>query len=185
VEPICSRAHTARGQEIGTDHLSGFEKAFGGEGNDTIFGSGAANFLGGGGGNDRLSGLDGDDTLGGGKGLDVLRGGLGKDQLTGGADADHFVFETLADSVVGVNRDVVIDFSHGQFDIIDVHLIDADPNLNGDQSFQFIGAGAFSHAAGELRYAGHVLSGDVDGDGIADFSLHVNAASLLAADFVL
>jgi hypothetical protein len=45
---------------------------------------------------------------------------------------------------------------------------------------------AFSGAAGQLRFAGGILAGDVNGDGIADFEVKVTgAASLVAGDFVL
>ena len=55
----------------------------------------------------------------------------------------------------------------------------------GDQAFHSIAAKGFHGVAGELRYAHHILQGDVDGDGTADFEIHVNAASLAKADFVL
>jgi hypothetical protein len=41
---------------------------------------------------------------------------------------------------------------------------------------------------GELRYANHVLKGDVNGDGHADFAIIMNAATLSAGpggDFLL
>jgi len=41
------------------------------------------------------------------------------------------------------------------------------------------------HHEGELRYKGHVLSGDANDDGRADFEIHVNAASLIKADLIL
>jgi hypothetical protein len=36
-----------------------------------------------------------------------------------------------------------------------------------------------------LRYADHTLEGDINGDGTADFRVHVNVASLAHGDFVL
>ncbi len=42
--------------------------------------------------------------------------------------------------------------------------------------FLFIGATDFHSKPGELRYANHILSGDVIGDGKADFEVFVNAA---------
>jgi len=45
--------------------------------------------------------------------------------------------------------------------------------------------GKISLTARELRYAGHILRGDIDGNGTADFEIHVNAANLVKADFVL
>jgi len=54
----------------------------------------------------------------------------------------------------------------------------------------FLGIAAFSSIAGQLRYDVNgqdlIVSGDLNGDGTADFSFKVaNLASLLAADFVL
>jgi serralysin len=62
--------------------------------------------------------------------------------------------------------------------------------VRGIQAFHFIGSQAFhshgsTHVYGELRYANHILQGDVNGDGKADFEVHVNAASLATGDFVL
>jgi hypothetical protein len=65
--------------------------------------------------------------------------------------------------------------------------IDANSKTSKDDPFNFIGSGAFSGKAGELRYdgAGHLL-GDVNGDGIADFSLALTVTGILdASDLVL
>ena len=42
-----------------------------------------------------------------------------------------------------------------------------------------------SHTEAELRFKSHVLSGDVNGDGSADFAIFVSASTLVEADFVL
>ena len=42
----------------------------------------------------------------------------------------------------------------------------------------------FSGAEGELRFAGHLLQGDVNGDGVADFEVKVLGA-LVGGDIVL
>lgn len=57
---------------------------FGGDGNDTLIGSGADDYLSGDAGNDSLVGLGGDDRLYGWEGNDTLIGGAGNDELTGG-----------------------------------------------------------------------------------------------------
>jgi serralysin len=155
----------------GPDHLNG------GKGND---------HLGGNIGNDIVLGGLGNDTLEGGRGNDVLIGGLGKDSLSGGKNTDKFVFKTLAESVVGANHDVIINFHHDQHDRIDLSSIDADRSLAGNQAFHFIGTGDFSDAAGELRYAGGKLQADVNGDGVADFEVALlNVTSLAHGDFIL
>ena len=67
---------------------------------------------------------------------------------------------------------------------IDLHLIDAIAD-GLDDAFHLIGAKGFHGVAGELRYKGHLLQGDTDGNGTADFEIHVNAASLVKGDFIL
>jgi Ca2+-binding RTX toxin-like protein len=163
-------------------------------GSAAINGTGNAldNVLTGNGGNNMLSGLAGNDTLTGGAGNDVLTGGAGKDNLTGGAGADTFVYTTIGDSPVGgsTTSDAITDFSHAQGDKIDLHGIDANTGVAGDQAFSFIGAAGFTHHAGELRAvsAGGVTSvyGDVNGDGTADFQIRLSGTiTLVAGDFVL
>ena len=77
---------------------------------------------------------------------------------------------------------------------IDLSSIDADANAAGDQAFNFIGSDAFSGAAGELRAvfdAGSsiwTVSGDVDGDGLADLAIHVTTTGsdpIASGDFAL
>jgi serralysin len=185
------------------ESLSRFENASGTDFADILFGTSGANTLVGRDGNDRLSGLDGndilkgnagddtliggsgDDNLNGGSGLDTLRGGGGRDTLTGGGDADVFDFNSIKDSVRGTNRDVIRDFERG-VDKIDLGDIDAKTNKGGDQKFKFIGDDKFSKTAGELRFKGDLLQGDVNGDGKADFEIKVKGvAALDAGDFVL
>ena len=144
----------------------------------------------GGDGNDTIQGLGGDDILNGDAGKDVLTGGAGADRLTGGAGADQFVYTAVSESTPTV-RDVITDFSHSQGDKIVLSGIDANSLVAGDQAFTFIGSAAFSHAAGQLRFEsdGHgntILSGDVNGDGIADFQVQlVGTIPLVSSDFLL
>ena len=65
-----------------------FEKALGGDLNDTLSGNALANTLTGGAGNDILTGGAGNDTLYGGEGQDRIGGGLGVDTIYGEADED-------------------------------------------------------------------------------------------------
>ena len=156
-----------------------------GAGDFTGTGNSLANVIVGGSGDDSLSGLKGDDTLMGGAGNDTLDGGAGKDEVAGGLGADRFVFKP-GDPASG---DKIADFSHAEGDSIDLSQIDA-VSGGGDDPFAFIGAGAFSHVAGQLHYVvtatGVTVQGDIDGDGKADFSIAVDGVSLLAtSDFIL
>ena len=152
-------------------------------------GGGADTFNGKGGTSGAVFGEAGNDRLIGSAGKNTLVGGLDKDTLTGGNGGDKFVFNDVLDSVVGANRDRVTDFSHSQHDKIDLHLIDANTILGGDQAFKFIGKQQFHDAAGELRAAKQgksvIVSGDIDGDGVADFQIQVHAAGLVKGDFIL
>jgi Ca2+-binding RTX toxin-like protein len=152
-----------------------------GAGNDSIAGGAM---------NDHLQGRAGDDQLYGMGGNDVLIGGAGTDLLRGGRGVDTFRFENASDSRVGAG-DTIIDFSKGEK--IDLSAIDANSKVDGNQAFTFIGTGAFS-GAGQLRaqfdaVAGRwTVSGDIDGDGNADFEIHVfrnDVLPMATADFVL
>ena len=94
---------------------------------------------------DHLTGSSGANILIGGAGGDVLTGGGGQDTLTGGANADTFVFTAIGDSKPGA-PDTITDFTEGQ-DHIDLHLIDANSGVAGDQAFHL---GATAGHAGDL-----------------------------------
>jgi Ca2+-binding RTX toxin-like protein len=163
---------TGLGGNAQGDTLAAIEGVYGGSAGDTLVGDAGVN------------------TLVGNAGDDVLQGAGGRDILAGGAGADRFVYAATADSAVGNAADVISDFSHAQADRIDLSQIDANAGLVGDQAFSFIGAGAFTHHAGELRGviigSQTVVTGDVDGDGAADFSITLTGAiTLVAADFQL
>ena len=171
---------------IGRDRLSGIEAVIAGRFNDVITGNSSANQLSGAEGRDRLIGQAGADQLNGGAGADTLTGGAGRDRLTGGDGADVFVFGKITETgKTSTTRDVITDFQSG-IDDIDLQAIDANTARTGNQAFTFIGSNAFSSTAGELRFAGGVISGDVNGDGRADFQIGLTGVSALAAgDFIL
>lgn len=165
------------------DHLVSIENATGGFFSDVLIGSASAN---------RLTGDGGDDALYGGGGNDVLSGGSGNDRLEGGHGADRFVFGVPdADAGTGIGFDLIADFSHAEGDVIDLSAIDADRGtFYEDDAFRYIGGAAFSGVAGELRAVAQdgkwEVSGDWDGDGVADFSILVASSTPLgASDFVL
>ncbi|WP_404710161.1 hypothetical protein [Sphingomonas sp. MMS24-J13] len=152
-------------------------------------GNGLDNSLYGSSGNDTLEGGAGNDYLYGGAGNDILIGGAGADSLTGGAGADTFVFTSLADiSTVKSSYDRILDFSSAQGDKIDLSGVDANSLLAGRQAFVFLGTGAFDKHAGELNYTYNsggnylVVSGDINGDGVADFSFNLNGVSSISLD---
>jgi Ca2+-binding RTX toxin-like protein len=153
----------------GTAYVSGFED---------VDASGATAAV-------KLNGSAFNNTLIGGSGADTLAGGAGFDTLTGGAGSDLFVFGAFNPGDV----DKITDFSHAQGDRIDLSAIDA--VVGGlDDPFAFIGQSAFHHVAGELRYGaaagGLMVQADVNGDGVADFSILVaNTTSLVHGDFIL
>src|SRR4029077_10368560 len=121
----------------------------------------------------------------------------GRDVLTGGADGDTFRFLALSDSgKTGATRDLITDFTQGApgvSDVIDLSTIDAKTGAGnpGDDDFTFIGVSNFSGVKGQLResFSGGntIISGDVNGDGKADFSIALKGHFLLtgAGDFVL
>jgi Ca2+-binding RTX toxin-like protein len=160
------------------------------DGDDTIVGRLKASVINGLGGADVLTGMNAGDTLSGGAGADTLIGGKGRDTLFGGSDQDTFRFNLTNESKVKA-ADRIMDFHHGQGDLIDLSNIDADTEQMEHQAFHFIGKHNFHHKAGELHYVkephNHVfVEGDVNGDGRADFRIDVHHANhLIAGDFVL
>lgn len=147
----------------------------------------------------RLTGIENligsafDDTLTGSRGDNVLTGGGGADTLTGGLGADRFMFTSIADAPIGRSADTITDFRRGQGDLIDLSGIDAVAGGPANEAFSFLGTGAFTGHAGELRVVASpaagglsTVYGDVTGDGVADFMIQVvSAQPLNAADFVL
>ncbi|MFE0757848.1 hypothetical protein ACFW16_28060, partial [Inquilinus sp. NPDC058860] len=152
--------------------------------NNSLYGYAGSDGLYGQDGQDYLSGGDGNDYLSGGNGNDTLIGGAGQDTLVGGAGADRFIYSGITQSPVAT-PDRIIDFSHAQADRIDLSAIDANTGVAGNQAFTFGGAGA-----GALTYAfsgtDTVITGHVNGDGIADVRIVLSGhIALVAADFVL
>ena len=80
-----------------------------------------------------------------------------------------------------------MDFNRGAGDKINLAAIDAVAG-GADNAFSFIGAAAFSGVAGQLRAysqsGNFFVAGDVDGNGVADFTIQTNLL-IIAADLVL
>jgi Ca2+-binding RTX toxin-like protein len=173
------------------DTYVAIENVNGSQGADSLVGNNGVNLLNGYDGNDSIDGAGGHDLLDGGAGNDQLHGGSAMDQLTGGAGADAFIFVTTTESPsTAAGRDLITDFSHPQGDRIDLSLIDANTGVAGDQAFTYIGTALFTGVAGQLHTwydAGQtIVSGDTNGDQIADFAIALTGIlSPAAADFVL
>lgn len=188
----------------GNDVVLGGGIAFGDAGNDILYGSDERDILTGGDGNDTLHGGLGPDLLRGGNGSDTLfsagdnsgdffytdelQGDGGKDFLYGDLGRDVFVYWSASDSAPGAAaRDVITNFTQGADDI---QLgIDADAGTPDYDAFAFIGTDAFSGEAGQLRYeisnGGTFVTGDVNGDSVADFEIElVGEIDLTASDFM-
>lgn len=163
----------------------------------TLDGGGDDDTLVGGRGADRLLGNSGNDDMAGGRGNDTLIGGFGKDRMTGGLGADTFSliysFESGNDTAA---RDVITDLLRSEGDRLGLADIDANALTIGNDAFVFIRKAAFGKHAGELRYenvdlAGTakdytLLTGDTNGDGLADFSIELSGLiQLTGVDFIL
>lgn len=153
-------------------------------------GNGVVNTISGNSGNNALSGLAGDDTLNGNNGSDLLTGGAGKDVMAGGSGADQFLFDDgdFAGLLWGT-ADQIADFSHAAGDLIGLSAVDAVAG-GGDDAFTYLGTGAFTGVAGQLRYAWvgsfTMVYGDTNGDSVTDLAIMLNGnISLVAGDFVL
>jgi serralysin len=132
-------------------------------------------------GSDTYTGTRFSDRIKGGAGSDKLTGGAGADDLWGGEGTDTFIFKSVGESTVkSSGRDTIFDFSVQQKDKIHLSSIDANSLKGGNQAFEFIGTRAFSGEAGELQYrkasSDTYVSGDVNGDKIADFTVHFDDA---------
>lgn len=89
--------------------------------------------------------------------------------------------------------DLITDFTQGApvvSDVIDLSLIDAKTGAGnpGDDDFTFIGVSNFTGVKGQLRESfkdgNTIVSGDVNGDGKADFSFALKGHFLLTAPVI-
>jgi Ca2+-binding RTX toxin-like protein len=165
-------------------------------GNDILQGTAFTDSMDGTAGNDTIRGGNGNDSLAGGGGDDWLQGDAGIDQLTGGSGADVFAFLTTADSTGHAlssegkksRPDLIVDFTSG-VDKISLEGIDAIEGGASNDAFTFIGTGAFTRQAGEVRY--EIVDGranifaDTNGDGYADIQIAALTTTIAASDFIL
>jgi uncharacterized delta-60 repeat protein len=139
-----------------------------------------------------LLGNSGDNLIRGMAGNDRLQGAGGADTLTGGLGIDTFILDGELSFLQG---EVISDFGTGG-DKIDMSLIDAIASTSSqNDTFSWIGTAAFTvGVSGQARYSTHtsasvtssVLQGDVNGDGIADFSITLTGVTaVLSTSLIL
>jgi subtilisin family serine protease len=140
-----------------------------------------------------IFGGDGNDHLTGSLAANDLSGGRGRDVLAGGKGGDSFVFHVIDDSLAGDRHDLIADFGTG--DRIELSGIDT-RQKGGDQAFSFIGRHGFDGKVAELDFRLTDKPGakddfttvlaDLDGDKHADFQIELAGLhTLKEGDFVL
>jgi lysophospholipase L1-like esterase len=167
---------------------SGNDRLYGGAGNDRLYGSSGDDWFYGSSGHDVFKGDSGADRIYGDSGNDSITGGTGRDIMFGGSGLDRFVFLSRSESgTTASKRDVIADFTRG--DKVDLSYLDANTTRSGNQKFTFVSK--FTGRPGELQWdensKGFMVSADVNGNGIADFSIQLNTklGSLRSSDFIL
>jgi len=160
----------------------------GNDGNDAMYGDAGADQLQGGNGDDIAFGGAGNDVSWASNGNDQLQGGAGADLMGGGTGADRFYYDQAS---IDGSMDTIQMFRRSEGDRVALNAVDADMTAAGDQAFSFIGSSAFHNVAGELRVTGSgatfLAEGDVNGDGVADFSIlfQNTGAPITQVDFIL
>jgi Ca2+-binding RTX toxin-like protein len=140
---------------------------------------------------ENVNGTAFDDTIVGTGADNRIYGAGGHDLMTGGLGSDTFIFRAISElGLDATKRDIITDFSVG--DHLDFSAFDADPAVSGDQAFTFLGSGAFTHHAGEIRvvptnhHLDTLVALDVDGDGVADGRIELTGTHQLSSDdFIL
>ena len=147
---------------------------------DVYVGTNFADRYDGGLGADNISGGNGSDVLEGSSGKDTLNGGNGDDILRGGTGNDTFVWTTAGEASGAPGLiDQITDFQTG-YDKIDLLAFMAGGHFN-------VSGGLVAGGGVQVAYdrAHALLLGDVNGDGVADFSIYLNGAPAVAAgDFI-
>jgi Ca2+-binding RTX toxin-like protein len=93
--------------------------------------------------------------------------------LSGGGGKDRFVFDD-GETGLGSDRDVILDFSRSQGDVIALSAVDADRRAGGDQEFAWRGSADLTGAA-QLGYfrsgSSTIVRGSTDGDSAAELQI--------------
>jgi Ca2+-binding RTX toxin-like protein len=168
------------GQSGETDSYVSVENFIGGNGNDAVTGTSAANSLVGGPGNDRLGGGRGDDTLEGGTGDDTLNGeadadsiegGTGDDTLNGEAGDDSFTGDPGKDTITGGTERDSISYKGRSGPVV--------INLNGDASGEGLDASGVPNGAEGDRISGVE---DAFGSPAGDILIGTSGANMLSGN---
>lgn len=113
----------------------------------------------------------------------------GVDEMTGGNGRDKFIFTKIEHiGKFAGQRDVITDFLSGT-DVINLKAIDANTNIRGNQNFVFSNSFELG-AAGRLVISQSnqdlLVSGDTNGDGLADFTIELQGInSWVSSDFIM
>ena len=150
--------------------------------NDFITGKGRAQVLRGQRGNDVLVGRDSDDLLVGGRGKDLLVGRRGDDRMRGGSGADFFRFTQVDAETRGIDR--ILDFNPQQGDRLGINAVLGMRKSLSGQGWSYIAADSFGGSAGELRFSGGLLQGDLNGDGAADLQIRLAGLTVFSPDWI-
>jgi Ca2+-binding RTX toxin-like protein len=125
----------------------------------------------------------------GGTGQDTIIANQAANHLAGNGGNDTFKWMASGDAGTGALADTITDFVQGA-ERIDLSAIDSIPGTGNNDAFTFLGTGAFTNNAGQLRYdvtGGHAhIFADLDGNGVADMEIILsNVTTLVGSDFIL
>lgn len=136
---------------FGGNTASLIENAYGGSGNDIIYGNTVRNELRGNGGSDILFGLSGSDTLLGGTGNDIMEGGQENDYLNGESGNDIGVFSgNISDYSINFNLQA------GIYTVSDAILgRDGIDTLRSIEKFRFANQESWAESAANLSGVVH------------------------------
>lgn len=170
----------------------------------TLYGLGGNDILYGGGNGNRLFGGDGNDTIYGGAGTNSFGGDAGDDIIVAGPLKDRFNMDGAASgndilifkSAQHADQDRIQFFASGTGAKIDLSQIDASVTSLENDSFTFVDA--FTETAGEVTIRPGIpdsiydnpattfeISGDTNGDGVADFVIRLTDSTISQGDLIL
>ena len=130
-----------------------------------------------------LAGGAGNDTLSGGAGDDTLSGGLGRDSLTGGTGNDTFLYTSTTESPRRRQSRRHHGLRRGGCHLADRHRREHDGKRRSGLHL-YGGDVVYPGVAGQLIYSGGIVSGDTNGDGVADIQIQLtNNPTLTASSF--